>query len=74
MELFPAVLIGGPPNSGKSVLTYNLTQALRERGIQHYVVRAAPDGEGDWVSEADRSLVRTILVPSKMRLLGDANW
>ena len=63
MELFPAVLIGGPPNSGKSVLTYNLTQALRERGVQHYVVRAAPDGEGDWVCEAKRSLVRTILVP-----------
>jgi CRISPR-associated protein Csx3 len=63
MELFPAVLIGGPPNSGKSVLTYNLTQALRERGVQHYVLRAAPDGEGDWVSEADPSLVRTIRIP-----------
>ena len=63
MELFPAVLIGGPPNSGKSVLTYNLTQALRERGVSHYVVRAAPDGEGDWASEARQSLVRTILVP-----------
>jgi CRISPR-associated protein Csx3 len=63
MELFPAVLIGGPPNSGKSVLTYNLTQALRERGVQHYVLRAAPDGEGDWASEADPSLMRTILVP-----------
>jgi CRISPR-associated protein Csx3 len=63
MELFPAVLIGGPPNSGKSVLTYNLTQALREQGIQHYVLRAAPDGEGDWVSEAKQSIIRTILVP-----------
>ncbi|RLC55101.1 MAG: hypothetical protein DRI80_18300 [Chloroflexota bacterium] len=63
MELFPAVLIGGPPNSGKSVLTHNLTQTLRERGVQHYVLRAAPDGEGDWASEADLSLVRTILVP-----------
>jgi CRISPR-associated protein Csx3 len=62
MELFPAVLIGGPPNSGKSVLTYNLTQALRERGVQHYVLRAAPDGEGDWASEAERDLMRTILV------------
>jgi len=63
MELFPAVLIGGPPNSGKSVLTYNLTQALRERGVQHYVLRAAPDGEGDWASEVNRDLMRTILVP-----------
>jgi CRISPR-associated protein Csx3 len=63
MQLFPAVLIGGPPNSGKSVLTYHLTQALRERGVQHYVLRAAPDGEGDWSSQADQSLVRTILLP-----------
>ncbi|MBL7064101.1 MAG: hypothetical protein ISS49_07850 [Anaerolineae bacterium] len=63
MELFPAVLIGGPPNSGKSVLTHNLTLALRERGVEHYVLRAAPDGEGDWASEADQALVRTIVVP-----------
>lgn len=63
MQLFPAVVIGGPPDSGKSVLTYGLTQTLRERGVQHYVLRAAPDGEGDWASEADQTLVRTILVP-----------
>jgi len=63
MELFPAVLIGGPPNSGKSVLSANLTQALRERGVQHYVLRACPDGEGDWTHTADQELVRTILVP-----------
>lgn len=63
VEHFPAVLIGGPPNSGKSVLTYNLTQKLRELGVQHYVLRASPDGEGDWVAEARGSLVRTILVP-----------
>ncbi len=63
IKLFPAVLIGGPPNSGKSVLAYNVSQTLRERGVQHYVLRATPDGEGDWTSEADQSLVRTILVP-----------
>lgn len=63
MELFPAVLIGGPPNSGKSVLAYNLSLALRERNVQHYVLRAAPDGEGDWVAEADEELVRSILMP-----------
>ncbi len=65
MELFPAVLIGGPPDSGKSVLTANLTQALRERGVQHYVLRACPDGEGDWTHMADQTLVRTILVPRR---------
>lgn len=65
MHLFPAVIIGGPPNSGKSVLTYNLSQTLRRRGVQHYVLRANPDGEGDWASEADQTLVRTILVPRR---------
>ena len=44
MELFPAVMIGGPPHSGKSVLAYSLTQALRARGVAHYVLRAYPDG------------------------------
>ena len=62
MELLPAVLIGGPPHSGKSVLTYSLTQALRQAGVPHYVLRAAPDGEGDWANEADQRLVRTLRV------------
>src|SRR5438552_6610469 len=44
----PAILIGGPPHTGKSVLTYSLSQALRKRSIEHYVIRASPDGEGDW--------------------------
>lgn len=60
MELFPAVMIGGPPHSGKSVLAYSLTQALRARGTPHYVLRAYPDGEGDWANEADQQLVRRI--------------
>lgn len=62
MERFPAILIGGPPHSGKSVLTYSLTQALRQRGIGHYVMRAAPDGEGDWSNEAPPALVRLLRV------------
>ncbi len=62
MESFPAIFIGGPPHSGKSVLTYNLTRALRQRSVQHYVLRAAPDGEGDWANEAEQALVRTLRV------------
>lgn len=62
MELFPAVAIGGPPHSGKSVLAYSLSQALRTRQIAHYVLRAFPDGEGDWANEADQTLVRRIRV------------
>ncbi len=62
MELFPAIVIGGPPHSGKSVLTYSLTRALRARNIQHYVLRAAPDGEGDWAYEAARKTVRLLRI------------
>jgi CRISPR-associated protein Csx3 len=60
MSPFPAILVGGPPHSGKSVLVYSLTQALRTRGVVHYALRACPDGEGDWSNEGDRALVRAI--------------
>lgn len=62
MELFPAVAIGGPPHAGKSVLAYSLSQALRARDVQHYVLRAYPDGEGDWANEAQQELVRRIRI------------
>src|SRR5437763_1111724 len=58
----PAILIGGPPHAGKSVLTYSLTQALRKRHIEHYVIRACPDGEGDWSQEIDQNAVRLIRI------------
>lgn len=62
---FPAVLIGGPPHSGKSVLVYSLSRALRQASIPHYVLRACPDGEGDWSNQADQSLARTIRIKGK---------
>jgi len=65
VNLLPAILVGGPPHAGKSVLTYNLTQALRKRNIDHYVIRACPDGEGDWSQEIDQRMV------SRIRLKGD---
>ena len=58
----PAILIGGPPHMGKSVLTYSLTQALPKRYIDHYVIRACPDGEGDWSQESDGDAVRMIRI------------
>ena len=58
----PAVLVGGPPHSGKSVLIYSLSQTLRERGVGHYALRACPDGEGDWSNEAPPELVREIRI------------
>jgi CRISPR-associated protein Csx3 len=69
ISLLPAVLIGGPPNSGKSVLFYSLTKALHERGISHHVVRACPDGDGNWFHEIHREIgpdkIRLIYYPNK---------
>lgn len=52
--LFPAVVFGGPPGSGKSVLTERLTKTLSARGVEHYLLRATPDGEGNWTQEMRR--------------------
>lgn len=58
MAHFNAILIGGPSHSGKSVLTHSMTQALRRPpSIEHYVLRACPDGEGDW---SNQSLPETV--------------
>ncbi len=70
MNLLPALVLGGPPHAGKSVLAYSLSRALRARHIQHYVLRAYPDGEGDWASQADQSLVRAI----RVRGAGTPEW
>ncbi|WP_322489267.1 CRISPR-associated protein Csx3 [Chloroflexus sp.] len=60
MNPFPAVMIGGPPHSGKSVLVYALSQALRQAQAAHYVLRACPDGEGDWSQETPAEQVRLL--------------
>jgi CRISPR-associated protein Csx3 len=62
VHAFPAVLIGGPPCAGKSVLFYQITQALRERGVPHHAIRACPDGEGNWYHEGDPNTVSHIRV------------
>lgn len=70
VNLLPAVLIGGPPNAGKSVLVYSLTKTLYERGIKHHIMRACPDGEGNWFQQIHRELdhetIRLIRVASKV--------
>lgn len=60
MQPLPAIVIGGPPHSGKSVFTYVLTQALRAAKVEHYVLRACPDGEGDWSNETPPETVRLL--------------
>ncbi len=70
MNLLPAIVIGGPPHSGKSVLAYSLSQALRQCKVQHYVLRAYPDGEGDWANQAKQELVRAI----RIKGVGSPEW
>lgn len=60
VNLLPAVLLGGPPHAGKSVLLYNLTHALQERRVRHHAIRACPDGEGNWFQEGDAKTVSDI--------------
>jgi len=59
----PALFIGGPPNSGKSVMSHALLRGLQganpDRRI--HLHRAQWDGEGNWAIEAeDRALVDTL--------------
>lgn len=64
VNLLPAILIGGPPNAGKSVLFYSLTKTLHERGVVHHAIRACPDGEGNWYQE-----IHGRLDPETIRLI-----
>jgi CRISPR-associated protein Csx3 len=50
-----AILIGGPPDSGKSVLSYALYRSLCQYypHLQIYLHRANWDGEGNWKFESD---------------------
>ncbi|OKH18640.1 CRISPR-associated ring nuclease Crn3/Csx3 [[Limnothrix rosea] IAM M-220] len=50
-HLSPAVMIVGPPDSGKSVLSHSLFQALIPQYPNIYLERANWDGEGNWILE-----------------------
>ncbi|MEH1896961.1 MAG: CRISPR-associated ring nuclease Crn3/Csx3 [Nostoc sp.] len=49
----PAIVFGGPPNSGKSLLGYTLKQTLVRMGWNNkvYLHRTTWDGEGDWFAQ-----------------------
>lgn len=64
-NLFPAILLAGAPNCGKSVLSYLLTQELRKKKVQHYLLRTAPDGEGDWFLAGNSEGVRILRMENK---------
>src|SRR5579883_1534201 len=65
INLLPAILIGGPPHAGKSVLFHSLAKALHEREIPHHAVRACPDGDGDWFHEIDRTQADNLRIKGK---------
>jgi CRISPR-associated protein Csx3 len=52
-QLCPAVMVVGPPDSGKSVFSHALFQALLAENPDIYLQRAHWDGEGNYLLELD---------------------
>ena len=50
-NLCPALMIAGPPDSGKSVFSHALFQALLTDNPDIYLQRAHWDGEGNYLLE-----------------------
>ncbi len=67
----PALLVMGPPHSGKSVLAYHLSRRLYRAGLAHYLLRTAPDGEGNWFYEGPRNKVLSLRLAAKGRYTPD---
>lgn len=66
----PAILIGGPPNSGKSVFSNALQNALIKAAPHRktYLHRASWDGEGNWVYEANTPVVEQFVQHNEFRI------
>ena len=60
INLFPAILIAGPPHAGKSVLAYHFSIHLKKTKTPFILLRTTPDGEGDWFLEAERGVGVTL--------------
>lgn len=68
----PAILIGGPPNSGKSVFSNALRRALLEQGKRVFLHRASWDGEGNWTYETESpDLVDSLVRHNEFRIHED---
>jgi CRISPR-associated protein Csx3 len=52
--LCPALMIVGPPDSGKSILAHSLFQELLKKEPNIYLQRANWDGEGNYILELDQ--------------------
>ena len=67
----PAILIGGPPDSGKSVLANTLRSDLIKKNLnkQIFLHRANWDGQGNWAYEtANRHLVKRLVRENEFRI------
>ena len=68
----PAILIGGPPNSGKSVFSNALRRALLNQGKRVFLHRASWDGEGNWTYETESpDLVDSLVRHNEFRIHED---
>lgn len=69
----PAILIGGPPNSGKSVFSNALRKALQQQPqLRVFLHRASWDGEGNWTYETGNSgLVDSLVRENEFRIHED---
>jgi len=66
VQLCPALMIAGPPNSGKSVLSHTLFQTLLQENSYVYLQRANWDGEGNWTLElGDEEQAETMKVANR---------
>lgn len=68
--LCPALMIVGPPDSGKSVLSHALFQALLSEHPDIYLQRAHWDGEGNYVLELDTETTDEEIEAFKLRNKG----
>ncbi len=67
----PAILIGDPPNSGKSVLSNAIRRSLQQHcpEQQIFLYRANWDGEGNWTHDTGkRSLVNRLVRQHERRI------
>jgi len=66
-----AILIGGPPDSGKSVFSYALRRSLfeKDKKLKVFIQRANWDGEGNWVQEmSDREIAEELKEANTRRI------
>lgn len=65
-----AILIGGPPDSGKSVLCYALAHTLKQEAANKkiFLQRAQWDGEGNWFAQMkNRPLAEELSIRSRAK-------